>query len=123
MSRGGDSGGWALVEDGVQTKRITRDTRAAEARLVQVMSVLRVPARLRLLLALDEGELSVTQLMRATRLRQPNVSANLRVLRDAKLVQRRRVANFALYRPSDATLMRMLLDLKQHLAQTGNTQK
>ena len=107
----------------METRRVTRHTRAADARLVQVMNVLRVPARLRLLFALDEGELSVTQLIRATRLRQPSVSANLRVLRDAKLVQRRRVANFALYRSSDSTVMRILLDLKQHLAQTGNTKK
>lgn len=105
----------------MQRKRRTSEKLTAEIRLAHLMNVLRVPARLRLLFALDDGELSVTQLIRATHLRQPSVSANLRVLRDAKLVERRRLANFALYRTSDTSLMRMLLDLKQHLAKTGHS--
>lgn len=107
----------------MQQERRIRDKSSAEIRLAHVMNVLRVPTRLRLLFALGEGELTVTQLMGATHLRQPSVSANLRVLRDAKLVERRRVANFALYRPSDTTLMNMLLDLKRHLAATRSTTK
>ena len=55
------------------------------------------PIRLRILQALQAGELSVTALTRAVGSTQPNVSKHLRVLQEVALVGRRPVGTTAYY--------------------------
>ncbi len=52
----------------------------------------------RILEVLKAGEKTVSDLTRATRLRQPLVSHHLRILREAGLVEGRREGRFRLYR-------------------------
>ena len=55
--------------------------------------VLAEPLRLRILLALCNGELSVTEVAEAVEATQPNISKHLRMLLDAGLVKRRQEGN------------------------------
>jgi DNA-binding transcriptional ArsR family regulator len=56
----------------------------------RLFSVLSEPSRLALLQALHDGPLTVSQLMKASGLKQANVSKHLAVLYDHRLVRRER---------------------------------
>lgn len=60
--------------------------------------------RLRVLMCLEEGECSVSELGRRIGTTQPNVSKHLKVLQEAGLVTRRQVGNSAFYAVSDRTV-------------------
>jgi DNA-binding transcriptional ArsR family regulator len=55
--------------------------------------VLAEPLRLRILQALEAGEMSVTEIAKAVESTQPNVSKHLRLLQDAGLIVRRQEGN------------------------------
>jgi DNA-binding transcriptional ArsR family regulator len=55
--------------------------------------VLAEPLRLRILQALETGEMSVTEIAKAVKSTQPNVSKHLRLLQDAGLIVRRQEGN------------------------------
>ena len=55
--------------------------------------VLAEPLRLRMLIALSDGELSVTEIAEAVKASQPNISKHLKMLQDAGLVKRRQEGN------------------------------
>lgn len=55
--------------------------------------VLAEPLRLRMLIALSDGELSVTEIAEAVEASQPNISKHLKMLQDAGLVKRRQEGN------------------------------
>lgn len=55
--------------------------------------ILGEPIRIRLLQALQAGELNVTELVAAVGSTQPNVSKHLRLLQEAGLVGRRQIGN------------------------------
>ena len=63
--------------------------------------VLSAPIRLKLLIALEEREQNVTELVAATKNTQANVSRHLQTLADAGIVSRRQQGQSALYRISD----------------------
>ena len=69
--------------------------------------VLADPMRLRILHALVEGELSVSQLMEATRCRQANISKHLRVLLSSGFLERRKEGLFVYYRISDPAVFEL----------------
>jgi len=62
------------------------------------------PMRLRILNALGENEMSVTQLVAATGANQANISKHLSALLQAGIVSRRKEGLTANYRVSDATI-------------------
>ncbi len=64
--------------------------------------VLSEPARLRLLIALEQGEKNVTELAKATAATQSGVSRHLQTLADAGLVNRRKEGVTAYYSIADA---------------------
>ena len=64
--------------------------------------VLSEPTRLRLLIALEKGEKSVTELAHATHSTQSSVSRHLQNLADAGLVKRRKEGVTAYYAIADA---------------------
>src|SRR5262245_37135863 len=62
-----------------------------------LLRLLADPTRVRLLNLLEDGELSVAELVRATRLPQSRVSTHLGKLREGGLVRDRRVGSSSLY--------------------------
>ena len=64
--------------------------------------VLSDPTRLKLLIALEHGEKSVTDLAEATRSTQSSVSRHLQTLAEAGLVHRRKAGVIAYYSIADA---------------------
>ncbi|MGO1284382.1 MAG: ArsR/SmtB family transcription factor [Brachybacterium sp.] len=78
--------------------------------LADVFSLLGDPSRLRLLLALREGGVSVGELSRATGQSDSGVSHALQLLRAHRIVAVRREGRRAFYRLDDPHV-RMLLDL------------
>ncbi|WSG19539.1 metalloregulator ArsR/SmtB family transcription factor [Nonomuraea sp. NBC_01738] len=85
----------------------------------EVFGLLSDPNRLRLLLALLDGELCVCDLAAVTGQSESAVSHALRLLRAHRVVSVRRSGRMAFYRLEDAHV-RMLLDLA--IAHTGHTQ-
>jgi ArsR family transcriptional regulator len=69
--------------------------------------VLADPMRLRLLHALVEGEMSVTELRDAVETSQPNVSKHLKILQDAGFVARRQEGNTVYYALADQTVFEL----------------
>ncbi len=65
------------------------------------------PLRLRLLHALEGGELSVNELTAAVESTQPNVSKHLRTLQAAGLLRRRQEGNTVYYAIADATIFQL----------------
>lgn len=66
--------------------------------------VLAEPLRLRLLQAIERGEMSVGKLAEKLGTTQPNVSKHLKVLQDAGLVARRQEGNTAWYSIADPSV-------------------
>ena len=66
--------------------------------LVELLRVLGDPTRLRLLLTLRRGELTVGEITRVTDLSQPRVSRHLKLLCDVHVLQRTRDQNEVYYR-------------------------
>jgi ArsR family transcriptional regulator len=75
--------------------------------------VLSEPARLRLLMALEEGEQNVTSLVGSTGLSQANVSKHLAILTGAGMVDRRKEGTSAFYFIADPAIFE-LCDLMCH---------
>ncbi len=65
------------------------------------------PYRLRLLQALEAGEMTVGELVQALDGNQPNVSKHLRILHDIGLVSRRREATSIFYAISDPMVLQL----------------
>jgi DNA-binding transcriptional ArsR family regulator len=74
------------------------------------------PSRLYILEALREGERTVTGLVQATGLTQPNVSNHLACLRDCGLVTLRQQGRFSYYSLSDDRVASLLLLADELLA-------
>ena len=66
--------------------------------LTDLLRVLGEPTRLRLLTALNHGELSVREITQVTGLSQPRVSRHLKLLCEARILKRTRDQNEVYYR-------------------------
>ena len=83
---------------------------AQVAELADVFGLLADPGRLRVLVALLDGETCVSDLAAVARASESAVSHHLRLLRAHRVVEVRRSGRMAYYRLADAHV-RMLLDL------------
>jgi len=83
----------------------TTSTIALQAKLFRGFAE---PSRLSILEALRAGELTVSNLVQATGLTQPNVSNHLSCLRDCGLVTVRQQGRFAYYSLSDERVAQLL---------------
>ena len=83
---------------------------AQVAELADVFGLLADPGRLRVLVALLDGETCVSDLAAVARASESAVSHHLRLLRAHRVVEVRRSGRLAYYRLADAHV-RMLLDL------------
>jgi len=88
-------------------KTLTPQTMQMVADRFKVMSD---PMRLQILNNLQNGELSVMQIVEKTGASQPNVSKHLKILQNAGIVGRRREGNQAFYEIADASIF-ILCDL------------
>jgi len=77
---------------------LSNDQLTAVSRLFSVLSD---PGRLALLQALHDGPMTVSQLVEACDMRQTNVSKQLAILFDARLVKRERNGTFVHYQIAD----------------------
>ena len=88
---------------------------AGEAQeLAETLGALASPARLRLLVALTDGELSVEQLAAHAELSQSATSHNLRLLRSLRLVRARRSGRNVFYSLHDHHLADLLAAIRHH---------
>ncbi|MEV7473579.1 ArsR/SmtB family transcription factor [Pseudarthrobacter sp. NPDC092184] len=89
------------------------------ADLAVIFGLLSDPGRVRILIALLEGEMCVCDLAATTGLSESGVSHALRLLRGPRVVQVRRSGRMAYYSLADSHV-RMLLDLGlTHVGHTG----
>ena len=82
--------------------------------LADTMKALSAPSRLRLLVALLEGERTVTQLAAAAELGASATSHNLRILRVLRLVRVRREGRHAYYSLHDHHIEDLLAAVRHH---------
>jgi DNA-binding transcriptional ArsR family regulator len=75
--------------------------------IAELFRILSEPSRLQLLNELREGELSVSRLVALTGLNQANVSKQLRILADGKILNRRRQGRLVFYRIVDPAILEL----------------
>jgi DNA-binding transcriptional ArsR family regulator len=93
----------------------TRPLERGEAEtLATTLKALGSPARLRLLVSLLDGEMTVERLASAAGLGQSATSHNLRLLRDLRLVQVRREGRHAFYSLHDHHVADLLEAVRHH---------
>ena len=80
---------------------------AALQLVAQRFAVLAEPMRLRLIQALFEGELNVTELVGATGGTQANISRHLQTLTGAQIMTRRKAGLQVFYKISDPTIPKL----------------
>ncbi len=100
---------------------MTKKSMPAEDHFLQaadMLSVLGHDGRLKLLWLLDQhGSLSVSDLVDMLNLTQSNVSHQLRILRDARLVRAERSGQRMIYHLADDHVMHMMRDALVHVAE------
>jgi ArsR family transcriptional regulator len=69
--------------------------------------ILSEPIRLRILQALRDGELTVTELTREIEISQPNASKHLRILQDAGMLRRDQRGNSVYYSIADDSIFEL----------------
>ena len=84
-----------------------------------LFAVLGDPTRIRVLTALSAGELCVCDLAAATGVNRSTVSHQLRVLRDHRLVRRRRQGKIVYYALDDDHVMQLLDVAGTHVSEIG----
>ena len=87
-----------------------KKTTLSDAHIEEVatlFSILSEPSRLKLLRALMERAMTVTELMEATDMKQGNVSKHMSLLLAARFVTRIQEGNFARYVLSDPTIYQL----------------
>ncbi len=92
---------------GNKNKSLSTQTIQMVAERFKVMSD---PMRLLILNKLQDGELSVTQIVEKTEASQPNISKHLKILQNSGLVASRRYGNQIFYRIADESIF-VLCDL------------
>lgn len=77
------------------------------------------PSRMKILLALMEGELCVYHIMQAVGGNQSNVSHQLRILKDARIIRARREGKNVVYSIADEHVASILMMSRAHLECAG----
>lgn len=90
---------------GIKKKRPLSDSQLCE--IARIFGVLSEPSRLKLLRALMERPMTVTELTEETGMKQGNVSKHLSMLLAASFVERTADGNFARYALIDQTVIEL----------------
>lgn len=88
--------------------------------LARQFALMADPTRLRLLIALSSGELCVHDLAAATGINRSTVSHQLRTLRDARLVRRRREGKVIYYALDDDHVVNLIALASAHLDEAAS---
>lgn len=103
----------------VETKEINfEELRRSANSACNLMKVMANPDRLMLLCQLSQGEKSVGELEEILDIRQPTLSQQLTVLREAELVATRRDGKSIFYRISSHSALAVMQVLSQQLCHT-----
>lgn len=89
------------------------------AAMARQFALMADPTRLRMLTALDAGELCVYDLAAATGINRSTVSHQLRILREARLVRWRRDGKVIYYALDDDHVVSLMAMASAHLAEEG----
>ena len=103
----------ALIE---QVREALPSTETTE-RMSELFKLLGDPTRVRILAALAEGELCVSDLASALGMERPAVSHQLRILRSARLVRARRDGKMICYSFDDDHVDGLFRLAKEHIAE------
>ncbi len=118
-ARGSDCAVRLVDADRVRSVRDRMPQESDVADLAVIFGLLADPGRVRILIALLEGEMCVCDLAATTGLSESGVSHALRLLRGPKVVTVRRSGRMAYYSLADSHV-RLLLDLGlTHVGHTG----
>ncbi len=103
----------------METKEINFDVlRASADKATSLMKVMANSDRLMLLCQLSESEKSVGELEKILDIRQPTLSQQLTVLREAELVSTRREGKSIFYRISSQSALAMMQVLSHEICNT-----
>ena len=83
-----------------------------------ILRALADPLRLRVLIRLAEGELNVGQLAELEKEKMQTMSARLKVLLAARLVNRRRAGQMAIYTIADAHVLNLVDNAVAHASES-----
>jgi len=89
------------------------------ADMAAIFAILAEPTRMRVLIALGDAELCVTDLAAATGVNRTTISHQLRVLRTNRLVRRRRAGKVVYYALNDDHVVSLLTMATEHVAENG----
>lgn len=84
-------------------------------RLADIFKVLGDPTRIRILTLLSHGERNVTDIAAELSMRQPAISHQLRLLRDARLVKPRRAGQAIRYSLDDDHVVKLMAQGLEHV--------
>ena len=80
-----------------------------------ILKILGEPSRLKIVLALNEGEMCVNHIVEAVDSSQSAVSHQLRILKDNKIIKSRREGQSVVYSLDDEHIMQIVMIAKEHL--------
>ena len=89
--------------------------------LCRLMKVFANPNRLRILLFLLDSEVSVGEIESTLKIKQPNLSHELKKLRDAKLVTTTRQSKAVFYKLKNDAIKTLLISVRRDLNQSKQT--
>jgi ArsR family transcriptional regulator len=102
----------------MNARRLLGDSPPVED-LAAIFGILGDPTRMRMLVALGDSELCVTDLAAATGVNRTTISHQLRVLRGHRLVRRRREGKVVYYAVDDDHVMDLVKLASAHVAEEG----
>lgn len=94
-----------------QESRKTRHIGVNVLQLCDVLKILANPNRMRILLHLLDGEIAVGEIESSLQIKQPNLSHELKKLRDADLVTTKRQSKVVFYQLKNNTVKTLLISV------------
>ncbi|MBM3327211.1 MAG: winged helix-turn-helix transcriptional regulator [Calditrichaeota bacterium] len=107
--------------DVVERIRARLETPRLRLRISAMFKLLSDPARLKIITALEEGELCVCEIAAIVQLSQSSVSHHLRSLRELNLVRVRRQGKMVFYVLADVHISALVAIARDHARETLNT--
>lgn len=83
--------------------------------ICNLLKILGEPSRMKIILALSEGEMCVYHIVEAINLNQSAVSHQLRILRENKVIKSRRSGQNIVYSLDDEHIMQIINLVKTHI--------
>lgn len=109
-----------LHPDAVHQARRALYSASYADQVARIFAVLSDPTRMQVVIALGESELCVTDLAAATGVNRTTISHQLRVLREHRLVRRRREGKVVYYALDDGHVMALISMATAHVAEVAS---